>query len=85
LQPTIGLSTGTPIKELGEGLIELKGFCNLIGRITVSNNQTPQSSQGLNNQPKSIHGVTHGPSHICRRGCPCQASKGKEALDPVKA
>ena len=25
LQPTIGLSTGTPMEELGEGLKELKG------------------------------------------------------------
>jgi hypothetical protein len=26
-QPTIGLSTGTPMEELGEGLKELKGPC----------------------------------------------------------
>jgi hypothetical protein len=26
LQPTIGLSMGTPMEELGEGLKELKGF-----------------------------------------------------------
>ena len=26
LQPTTGLSTGTPMEELGEGLKELKGF-----------------------------------------------------------
>ena len=26
LQPTIGLSMGTPVEELGEGLKELKGF-----------------------------------------------------------
>jgi hypothetical protein len=26
MQPTIGLSIGTPIKELGEGLRELKIF-----------------------------------------------------------
>jgi hypothetical protein len=25
-QPTIGLSTGSPMEELGEGLKELKGF-----------------------------------------------------------
>jgi len=27
--------------------------CNPIGRTTISTNQTPQSSQGLNSQPKS--------------------------------
>ena len=38
----------------------------------------------LNHQPKSAHGGTHGSSCICRRGWPCQASVGGEALSPVK-
>jgi hypothetical protein len=48
-------------------------------------NQYPQSSQGLNHQPKSTHGVTHGFSCICSRGWPSQTSMGGEALGPEKA
>jgi hypothetical protein len=45
------------MEKLGQGLKELKGFAtNPIGRTTISTNQTPQSSQGLNYQPKSTHG-----------------------------
>ena len=59
---------------------------NAIGRTTLSTKQThPQSLQGLNHQAKSTHGVTHGSSHRCSRGWPCQASIGEEALGPVKA
>jgi len=58
------------------------GF-NPIGRTTISTNQIPQSSQGLNHQPKSTHGGTHCFSYICSRGCHCLASI--EALGPVKA
>jgi hypothetical protein len=36
-----------------------------IGRTTIPTNQMPQSSQGLNHQPKSIHGRTHDFSCIC--------------------
>jgi hypothetical protein len=78
-QPTIGLSTEIPMKELEKGLKELKELQ------TISTNQTSQSSQGLNYQPKSIHGGTHGSSHICSRGWPCRTSMGGEALGPVKA
>ena len=49
------------------------------------NQPVPQSSQGLNHQPKSTHGGTHGSSCICSRGWPCWTSKGEEALDPEKA
>jgi hypothetical protein len=61
-----------------------EGVCNPIER-TISTNQTPQSSQGLNHQLKSIHGGTHGSSHICSRRGPCQASVEGKALGPVKA
>jgi hypothetical protein len=44
-------------------------------------NQYPQSSQGLNYQPKS---GTHGSSCICSRGWPCRSSMGGEAFGPVK-
>jgi hypothetical protein len=32
-----------------------EGNYNPIGKITISTNRTPQSSQGLDHQPKSIH------------------------------
>jgi hypothetical protein len=68
-----------------KGLKELKGVCNPIGGTTISTNETLQISQGLNNQPKSTHGGTHGSNRICSRGWPCWASMGGEALGPVKA
>jgi hypothetical protein len=59
-QPTIGLSTGSPLEELEKGLKELKVVCNPLGRTIISTNHTPlplpKSSQVLN-QPKSTHGV----------------------------
>jgi hypothetical protein len=61
-----------------------EGVCNPIGRTTISANQTPQSYQILNHQPKSIHGETNGSSCICSRGWPCWASMGGEALGLVK-
>jgi len=53
-----------------------------IGRSTIPINQAPQSSQELNHQPKSTHGVIDGSNHLCRH---CLASIGGEALGPVKA
>ena len=50
-------------KERTEGT---EGVCNPIGRI-ISTNQNPQNSQGLNNQTKSTHGVTHGSNWIWSR------------------
>ena len=58
---------------------------NPIGRATILTNQTLQKSQGLNHQPKSTHGGTHGSIHICSRGWPCQSSVGGQALGLVKA
>jgi hypothetical protein len=34
-----------------------EGVCKPIGKTTISTNQTSQSSQGLNHQPKSTHGA----------------------------
>jgi hypothetical protein len=62
-----------------------EGVCNTIGRTTISTNQTPQSSQGLNYQSRSTHGGTHASSSICNRGWPCWASMGGQALGFVKA
>ena len=58
---------------------------NPTGRTTVSTNQTPQSSQELNHQPKSTHGGTYGSSCICSRGWPCLVSMGVEPLAAVEA
>jgi len=46
------------VRERTEGA---EGVCNFIGRTTISANQSPQSSQGLNHQPKSIHGEGEEP------------------------
>ena len=74
-QPTIELSTGSPVKELEKGPNELK-------ELPI---QYPQRSQGLKHEPKSTHGGTHGSSCICSRGWLCWTSKGGEALGPEKA
>jgi hypothetical protein len=44
------------VREKTEGA---EGVYNPIGRTTISTNQNPQSSQGLNHQPKSTHGGTY--------------------------
>jgi hypothetical protein len=41
---------------------EAEEVCNLIGRTTISTNQTPQSSLGQNHKPKNMHGGNHGSS-----------------------
>jgi hypothetical protein len=66
----------------GERTEGAEGVCNPIRKTTLS---TTQSSQGLNHQPRSTHGGTHGSSHIRSRGQPCWKTMGKEALGPVKA
>jgi hypothetical protein len=59
--------------------------CNPIGRTTVSTNQIPQSSQGLNYQTKGMHERSHGSSCIYSRGWLCWASMGGEVFGPVKS
>jgi hypothetical protein len=49
------------------------------------NQPVPQSSQGLNHQPKSTHGGTHGSSCIFSRGWPSRSSMRGVAFGPVKA
>ena len=61
-----------------------EGVCNPL-RTKISTNQIPQSSQGLNHQPKSIHGGTNGSSYICNREWHYLATMGRKALGPVKA
>jgi hypothetical protein len=50
--------------------------CNPTWRATISTNQTSQSSQGLNNQPKITHEGAHGSSCTYSRGLPYLASMG---------
>ena len=75
--------------DLNWGVRERAGgaerVCNPIGKTTVSTYQTPQSSQGLNHQPKNTNGGTHGSSCPCSRGWPYLASMREKALGPVKA
>jgi len=52
----------TPMEGLEKGLKELKGACNPLENTTISTKQKSQSSQGLNHQPKSIHGGTMTPA-----------------------
>jgi hypothetical protein len=57
-----------------------EGDCNPIGRTIISANLTPQSSQRLKHQPKSIRESVHGSFYICSRGMPYLASMGEEML-----
>jgi hypothetical protein len=72
------------VRERTEGV---EGVSNSIGRSISTNQSPPQppSSQGLNHQPKSTHGETHGSSCICSRGWTYLASMGGEVRFPVKA
>ena len=79
---------GIPNRGVIEKTEGVEGVWNPIGRTTISTNQTsppPQSSQGLNHQPKNTHGGTHGSICICSRRWPYLASIGGETLGPVKA
>jgi hypothetical protein len=66
---------GTTMEEVEKELKELKGF-GIHRKKNNINQHNIQRSQGLNNQPKSTHGGTHGSSCICSRGWPCQSSMG---------
>jgi hypothetical protein len=65
---------GVPNRGVRERTEGAEGVCNNI-------KQTPQSSQGLSHQPRSIQGS----SSICSRGWPCQPSMRGEVLSPMKA
>jgi hypothetical protein len=73
------------MEELEKGLKELNRFATSQEEQQYQPTTHPQTSQGLNHQPKSTNGGIHGSSCICSRGWPCQASMGGEALGPVKA
>jgi hypothetical protein len=61
-----------------------KAVCIPIGG-TISTNQIPQTSNGLNHQQKSTHRCTHGSKCICSREWPCWTSMGGETLGSAKA
>jgi hypothetical protein len=63
---------------------EAKGDCNPMERRTVSINGTPQNSQGISHQPRSIHGQVCGPCYIYSRGQPCLSSVGGDVLGPLE-
>ena len=66
-EPTIWLSPGTPMEELGEGWSCWRGLQP--HRKNSITNQNAQSSQGLNHQPKSIHGFVHGSHYKVEENC----------------
>jgi hypothetical protein len=65
-------------RERTEGV---QGACNPIGRTTISTNHIPQSSQGLNHQPKTIHPA----AYVAEDGWPCLSSMGGGSLGTMKA
>jgi hypothetical protein len=69
---------GVPNGEVRERTKGVEDVGNPIGRTTISTNQTLQSSQGLNHQPKSTHGGSHGPSRICSTGWFCGITVRRE-------
>lgn len=60
---------GDPMKELEEGLKELKRSVTPEEDQQCQLTRTPQSSQRPSLQPRSIYGLVHDPQHICRRDC----------------
>ena len=61
-----------------------EGACSPIGGTTIWANQYPQSSLGLNYQPKKTHGWTHSSSFIYSRECPSRSSMEWEAFGLMK-
>jgi hypothetical protein len=66
------------MEELDEGLKELKVMATTIGKPTVPTNLDPWE------QPKNIHGLAHGPWHICSRELLCLASMGEDEPNPME-
>jgi hypothetical protein len=63
----------------------LKGLAAPYEELQYELTGTPQSSQGLNHQPKSTHGGTHDSCHVCSRGGTSWSSMEGEDIGPVKA
>jgi hypothetical protein len=80
-QPTIGLSTESPMEELEKGQKELKGFVTHGKNNNINQpDPQPQNSQGLNRQPKGIHGGTHCSRWICSKEWPWPTSMEQKTL-----
>jgi hypothetical protein len=69
------------MEEVGEGLKELKGDCNPMGR-TIPTNVTTQNSQGQTTEGSMAPDTYR---YICSRGWSYLASMGGETLGPVEA
>jgi hypothetical protein len=74
-----------PQEGARERTLEAEGVCSPIKGTTIWTNQYPQNSLGLNHQPYSTHGGTHGSSYIYSRGWPSQSTLGGEVLGSMKA
>ena len=70
-------------REVFETIYTMFSFSKPIDGVTVAeemqkngtyDDQTTRSSQGLNHQPKNIHGGIHGSSYMCSIGWPYLAS-----------
>ena len=75
LHPTIGLRSGTPLKEIGEGLKELKRLATLKEYQQYQVTSTLGKSQRLTHQPNRIHRLVH---------YPCLSSVGEDVSYPVE-
>jgi hypothetical protein len=69
------------VRERTKGV---EGVCSPIERATISTNQTPQSSQGLNHHPKNTHGGTHDFRYTCIRGWFYLSSMEGKTLGPAE-
>ena len=78
----MGLNSRVPDGRDGKVTEEAEGVWQPHGGSNSVNRPDPQSSQGLDHQPKNTHGATHSAGHICGRGWPCWTSVGAEALKP---
>jgi len=58
-----------PHGKVSARTLRAEGICNLIARTTISTSQTPQSSQGLNHQPKSRQWVPMAPAGYVEEYC----------------
>lgn len=70
--------------ELSKGLMVLKGIVVSQKEQQYQITRTPQRSQSLSHQQKSIHGLIHSSWYICGRGLPYLTSVGEEQPNPVE-
>ena len=78
-----GTEPGDPNGRVRGGR-RVEGDYNPIGRTTIATNRTPQSSQGLNHQPKTIHRWDYDSLYLCSRGLPYLASVGGDVFGSLE-